>query len=529
MKRNIILVLVLFAIANTSCKKYLNTLPTDFISPETFYRNETELNAALMAVYDVLGNRGLYGRNLQLELGLATDEGFCRASTGVLPYFYNHDASDANISACWNALYQGIERANLLLANIDKASGTAAAKDVIRGQALFLRAYYYFILTTNWGDVPVKLKPAGSLSETATPRTPAKDMYAMIIKDMTTAEGLVKGITDIGFGGLVSKSAVQGILAKVCLHAAGRTNDNTKYALALKWSEKVITSGLHSLNADYKQVFINYLQDKYDTKESIWEVEFSGNNIGTTFNETENYASAFGVLNTDESPVGYSYALILSTNKFYNTFSPVDKRRDWIISNYTYSGNRGTVTAAYPATNKWRYIAKYRRDFQLLTPKDKNYGPTNFPLLRYADVLLMYAEASNYVNHAPNADAYRAINQVRRRGAGLDVNVANATADLPAGLNEANFLAALKDERLRELAFEGIRKLDLIRWGTFLDVMKEEINDVNVNGVASGPAWPGKAIVAKYYENVSQRHLLLPIPQSEISLNGAIGGQNPLW
>lgn len=533
MKKIIIIFSILLSSTFISCEKFIETLPEDFISPETYFRTEEELNTALVGVYDVLGQRGLYGRYLTLELALATDEGFVSASTGVLPYFYNHDTSDSYILDTWSTLYQGIERANLLLKNIDKADAPAEVKDVIRGEALFLRAYYYFVLVSNWGDVPLKLKPAGSLSETSFKKSPAKDIYEKIITDMTTAEGLVKEITQTG-SGRVSKSAIQGILAKVCLHAAGRVKGNTdyelsNYKLSLKWSEKLINTNIHYLNPDYSQIFINYLQDKYDIHESIWEVEFTGTSIGTSYNETESFASRFGPRNNDHDPVGYSYGLVLSTAKFFNAYEATDKRRDWNISTFTYTGNKGTVKSNYPSSNKWRYIGKYRRELQILSPKNKNLGPTNFPLLRYADVLLMNAEASNFVNKGPNLDAYKAINQVRRRAMGVDINTINPIVDLASGLNEIEFLTELKNERFRELAFEGIRKLDLIRWGDFLKVMSDEVTDVNTNGISSGPAWPGKVIVASRFENVSERHLLLPIPQSELSLNRDFGGQNPLW
>lgn len=529
MKKILIISTILIGFLTQSCSKFLNTEPEDFIAPETYYKTESDLNTALTGVYDILGASGLYRRNLSFELSITTDEGFNRASTGVLPCFYNHDAADPIVLACWTSCYQGIERANLLLANIDKADASQASKEVIRGQALFLRAYYYFILVTNWGDVPLKLAPAGSLSEIATKKSPAAEIYNQIVADMTTAEGLVKDITEYNFGGRISKSAVRGMLAKVCLHAAGRLNDPSKYELSLQWSDKLIKSNLHSLNPDYKQIFINYLEDKYDVKESIWEAEFSGNNVGTSVNEAENYVSAFGVNNADLNPVGFMQGLVLSTAKFYDAFSSSDLRRDWIISTYTYVSNRGTTTSAYPSNNKWRYIAKYRRDYQTLTPKAQYLGSTNFPLLRYADVLLMYAEASNEVNGGPNQEALESINKVRRRAVGTEVNTPNVSVDVPAGTSKADFLTLVRNERFKELAFEGIRKMDLMRWGIFLQVMADEVTDVNQNGVTSGAAWPGKVIVASRFSAASERHLLLPIPQSELSLNKDFGGQNPNW
>jgi starch-binding outer membrane protein, SusD/RagB family len=527
MKKIAYLLLITILVGTSSCQKYLDTKPQDFIAPQTYYTTDAQLTAALMAVYDVMGQNGGYGRNLAVELALASDEGFCRSSTGVLPYFYNSSASDANVLAPWQAMYTGIERANLLLQNLNNGSATQATKDEIKGEALFLRAYYYFVLVSYWGDVPLKLLPSGSLSDVNIARTPAKDVYAQIVKDMTTSEPLVNDIATWGFGGRVSKSAVRGILARVCLSAAGRLNDATYYPLALNWASKVINSGTHSLNTDYTQVFINYLQDKYDIKESIWEVEFFGNGIGTNYNESGAFETVFGVTNTDTDPAGWSYGLILNTAKLYNSYKTGDVRRDWTISPWTYSGNKGTVHTNYAATNPWRYIGKYRRELELVTPHNKNTGPCNFPLLRYSDVLLMFAEAENQVN-GPTAAAYNAINQVRRRAYGKPLTAADVTVDVTAGLNKDDFFTAIKDERFRELAFEGVRKLDLMRWGTFLQAMKDEQADLTANGSLASSAWPGTAIIMQTYTNATSRDLLQPIPTVEMSLNQSMK-QNPNW
>jgi hypothetical protein len=183
----------------------------------------------------------------------------------------------------------------------------------------------------------------------------------------------------------------------------------------------------------------------------------------------------------------------------------------------------------YSPTIKWRLVGKYRRELTLISPKNKNGGPCNFPLLRYSDVLLMFAEAENEVN-GPTAAAYNAVNQVRRRAYGKPVGVPDAEADLTPGLNKEAFFEAIKNERFKELAFEGLRKLDLLRWDTFLQTMTEEIDDVLNNGVTSAPSWPGITVVARTYQNVDPRHLLLPIPAVEISLNRAMEGhQNTGW
>ena len=148
------------------------------------------------------------------------------------------------------------------------------------------------------------------------------------------------------------------------------------------------------------------------------------------------------------------------------------------------------------------------------------YTPENFPILRYSDVLLMLAEAENEVN-GPTTVAYDAINQVRRRAYGLtSLTTPNATADLPAGLDYDRFGDALREERARELCFEGLRRNDLIRWGLFLTTMKA----VAAQFAADSPTAYG----VLGYNNVAARNVLLPIPSAEMSVNRAIT-QNPGW
>jgi hypothetical protein len=132
----------------------------------------------------------------------------------------------------------------------------------------------------------------------------------------------------------------------------------------------------------------------------------------------------------------------------------------------------------------------------------------------------MLAEAENQVN-GPSATAYEALNMVRRRAYGLPVAVPSATADAPAGMSKEAFQLFLEDERSRELSFESLRRQDLIRWGKFITNMKSVSADMSANG-------GGVAYARLAGQNVSERHLLYPIPASEISLNKKMI-QNPGW
>src|SRR5690606_10301873 len=118
-----------------SCSKFLDTKPKDFISPTTYYNTEEQLTAALMGVYDQLGVTGTYGKYLVIELPLSTDEGLPRDQSGVRPYLYNHSAASKEIDDCWKALYTGINRANLLLENIESSPVEQTIKDKIKGEA----------------------------------------------------------------------------------------------------------------------------------------------------------------------------------------------------------------------------------------------------------------------------------------------------------------------------------------------------------------------------------------------------------
>ncbi|MET0394959.1 MAG: RagB/SusD family nutrient uptake outer membrane protein, partial [Chitinophagaceae bacterium] len=454
---------VLF-MALVSCSKILDTKPTDFSTPDQYYSTESQLNDALAGVYTGLSNKYLYNGSYLFILNTGNDESWYRSTTIAGPPVYTHDASNVDISGLWANLYDGINTANALLENINKPEMDSTARKVIKGEALFLRAYYYFLLVQHWGDVPLKLtsttSPASNTFNLA--RTPAKQVYEQIIADMITAEGLVKEITDYGYTGRVTKSAVQGMLARVCLYMAGEpVKDATKYEQAAYWANKVITSGKHSLNPDYKQIFINEMQDKYDIKECIWESEFYGNETSASGGDTRT-SGYVGIQVGVQCAIldsGYCYGTVMVHGLLYKSFDATDKRRDWEVAPYTYSGANKVAVAS----NQYytRFPGKWRREYETLVPRAKNACGTNFPILRYADVLLMKAEAENEVNGPAAGLPY--LNQVRAR-AGITQYVATDAAVNSKG----NFLKTIQTERYKELAFEGLRTTDLMRWGLLI-------------------------------------------------------------
>lgn len=620
MKKRIgILVFIAALTGTTSCKKYLTQLPQDSVAPQTYYATSAQLTAALMAIYAELGNsdEATYSRFLSLEANASNDEYYIRSSSSIAASAYNANSSYANFTNCWNDMYEGIERANLLLASFGTSPVTQSIKDEIRGETLFLRAYYYFILVSYWGDVPLKLTPTSSVTDINYPRVPKKQVYTQIINDMTTAEGLVNTSIFWNNCGRISKTGVEGILARVCLHAAGRLADASYYQQAENWAQKVVSSGIHSLNTDYKQIFINESQDIEDIKECIWEVEFYQDAAGV-YHNYERFGSTIGVQNTNID-YGFMQGQYETLGTYYSLFGKGDLRRDWTITPYYYASNDAVNGITYTvSTGTWgRYLAKWRRNYQTASNISvKNFGPTNWPLLRYADVLLMLAEADNEIN-GPTLINEGYVNQVRERGYGTTVvgrNVititlgsagtgytvapnititgggatkqataittiasgkvttltitdpgafytsvptvtitsangvgsgATATAAI-SNLTDADLLPAqysskavfrqtIMDERSRELGGEGHRRLDLIRWGTFLPVMQNLATIIPVQSPSANATstygYTGRTSAAQPYKNVTARDTLFPIPIGELTLNPGIpfNAQNPGW
>jgi hypothetical protein len=517
MKVKHLLPIIITILTVSSCKKYLDVLPTDFTTPETFYGSPKELDQALTGIYSSLNNTAQFSRYLVFDLAFGTDEGFYKRSTANIdPIIYNADGSNSKITATWSSLYTSINNCNLLLANIDNPVMDEVERGRIKGEALFLRAFFYFQLVHHWGDVPLILAPTLSGLNVKNARTPQKQVYEQILGDMQIAEGLVGELVDPKGSGRVSKSAVQGVLARVCLKMAGEPlKDISKFEQAKTWADKVIQSGKHSLNPNYAQIFINLTQDAYDIQESIWEVEIAGNGLSNPLLGGGWFAKKLSVRN--QSPQLYGYAEVGATGILYRRYDdPHDVRRDRNIATYYFpvltSGSLAD-TLPHPATAIYaRDPGKWRIQDELSPQKSADAGPTNFPLLRYADVLLMYAEAENEVN-GPTEAAFTALNKVRARAKARNFSPADAA-------DKESFRRIIQDERSRELCFEASRKFDLIRWGIFLGVLKDVENDI----ISNAPT--NLQYGATGFRNVKARNLFLPIPTIELNLNSLMR-QNP--
>jgi hypothetical protein len=659
--KKIIVPILMLCIAGVSCKKFLDTKPTDFAVPEQYYNTEQQLNEALAGVYNSITTTATYGLYQSFYLVAGTDEEYYKLST-TTPHPANYDiaTTETRLYAAWQDYYDGINRANNLLANINKPAMSEKSRNVIKGEALFVRSYIYFLLATQWGDVPLLLEPTLDSRKVNHAATPVKDIYEQILKDLKEAKELVNTYSENGTCVHASKTAVEALLARVCLKMAGEPlKDVSKLAEARDWADSVIQSHEHSLNPDYKQVFINESADVYNDPydEMIWEIEFWGDNRGA-IDEGGRWSIYQGVRSTDLNMYSYGYGG--ATGYLYKLYKDGDLRRDWAIAPYTFYKNATDIEVMFPPTDPYSRIeGKWRRKYEVGYPNLANeYNSTNFPVLRYADVLLMFAEAENELN-GPTQAALDAINAVRRRGYGFSptvpvdavsvvkqitvntggntgysktiplipvtlsggggtgatavasvsattgkvtaISVTNpglgyssaptitigtpwqANTNYPAGtqvfnnnnlytvatsgsstttppvqtsgdsnpaatgivftyagtkatgtasigssvvdltgLGQDSLRNAIREERARELCFEGLRKFDLIRWGIFVPRMKEIAADMT----ATMPSSLKYAI--KAYNNVEEKHVWFPIPELELTLNKGMQ-QNPLW
>lgn len=615
MKFKIFAVLLVSLSLFSGCEKFLEVTPKDTLAPQTYYRTVNDLEQSLAAVYDVLGNNALYGGQILFNYGLDGDDGYCsRVSATTGPMLYDFTSSDPMVTAHWNILYIGIGRANLLLENIDNNPAIPQeTRDKVRGETYFLRAYFYFLLVQTYGEVPLLLSSTKSTSNTDVAKSSIKEVYEVILKDMEYAEVHVKDISDLGFGGRVNKSAVRGILARVCLFMAGYPlKDQSKYEDAKNWAWKVIndSKAAHALNPSYSQVFINYAKDDYHIKESLWEVEFNGN-IANGFDET----GWNGYVNSPSSTLETirSLSFVSATANLYHKYEAAgDLRREWNIASFSYnaSGGKTFSNSTTYASLFVRPAAKFRREYELNTVKIAYATPQNFPILRYSDVLLMYAEALNEISFGNKDEVVKYLEIVRERayvkkGGIKSITVTNrgsnysvaptititggggsgATASavlnsskqisgislnrdgvlgctwgsgytsaptvsitVPAGATGSGGIATavlfngdehkvpaaavlgqqalrqfIQDERSRELAFECLRKGDLIRWEKFLVNMQDVYNTISQQVPAAN-----YASYINRFQNVNSKHLLWPIPARELSLNSKLR-QNNNW
>ena len=481
----------LVSIVFNSCNdEKLDVVPISQFSNENVFSNVGSTKLVILGIYQLMTNDEGYSKRLSMYYGVDSDIAKCSGELdngrrGIARYAAT--SGNLEIEKPMRNLYAGIERANICIENIPKSvlykNGSEDEQFEMKrmhGEALTLRALHYYELIRNWGDVPFKLTPSKAGENFELPKTDRDIIYEYIINDLLLAQELVPWRSEVPSDERITKGAVKGLLARICLARGGyslRRESNTMergsnhlhyYQIARDQCYEIMQSGEHMLNPDFEDVFITMCELELDTKygEVMWEVGFGTYESGEVGYYIANKINA-------SSTFGKSDGGVRALPSFYLSYNDLDVRRDHTIAFYEIDADDNHILRDFGET----FIGKWRREWMdpKLPGEDKFTG-INWPLLRYSDVLLMFAEADNELNNGPSADAINALVQIRERAFRDNED---QIGTIPTTYNE--FFDAIVDERAWELAGECLRKHDLIRWNlldTKLKEMKAELHKI---------------------------------------------------
>ncbi len=446
--------------------------PRSLLTPDEFFQEDRDAQSSVDAIYGHINSgTSVYARHHWLINGLVSDLGTYRGSDPNLSALatLGHTASNEVIWELWQGLYQAIYAANFAIENIPKVPIPDEEKTEFMAEARLLRAMFYFDLVRYFGAVPI-LEKAHLTSEqlTAESRSPIDSVYSFIEHDLTYAFENLPARHDPGRPTLYTAA---GLLAKFYL-----TQRN--FSRAAQASRLVIQSGIYDLQPDYADLFTVRHQNNA-------EILFSAN-----FNISDGAPMNIYLL----PRTLHGRSRILPTASFFEDFDAKDRRESVTVLR-SIKNDQGQAMQIEPHLSKyWDEISEPRA---MPTAVD-------LPLLRYADILLLHAEALNELRNGSSTEALNAINSVRNR-ARFDGSVEQATLPPLNSMGRNDFRQAILDERKRELSWEGHRWFDLVRFDQLKTLTEAAKPDVTVEA----------------------KHHLFPIPQKELQLNPSLGSQNP--
>lgn len=508
--KKILIVLAVGAVVAGGCREDLLIAPPhDKYVESNFWKSQEAANAYLTGAYSVLASGGLYG-------GTATPLWEETAS----PNAYNYGNSDGwnaiaegnqsastggIISSRWNNCYGGIGRCNTFLVNVDKVDMDKDLVARMKGEAHFLRALYYYNLENYWGDVPLILNPPNPATQDSLPRSPRKDVVQQILKDLDSAAMVLPesyGSSDLG---RATKGAALALKAKVLLNEASpllnTSHDKEKWKTAADAAKAVMDMGTYKLYPDYRALF---LPENENNEEVIFDVQFiypdEGNSFDLIDRQYNSNAPLLGLAEAYEMANGLP---ITDAASGYDSDDPYKDRDPRLYATIVFPGDTymgKTVTDKRFAitgygVEKYSIYTDESPDPELADLKGGQ-SYTNYIVLRYAGVLLMYAEALNEYE-GPTEAVYDAINAVRER-AGMP--------DLPEGLSQSEMRDRIHHERRIEFACEGYYYNDIRRWKTAEVVMNAPIY-----------TWDGSKIETRKFN--PERDYWWPISQAQLDLD----------
>lgn len=474
------------AIVGSSCKKYLDIENPSTISLEATFGSVSNTNTAIIGVYNSLpGDNGMTKEGMIWSLGaddFKTSGSYsAQDRRGVAMYGANFE--NGELEGGYKQLYTGIERANLCIKGIRAsalfADGSAEKAQMGKylGEALALRSLYYFTLVRNWGSVVAQWVPSADLKEWDVPVTAGTEILDQVLADLKTAEDLVPWIAETGSPLVAAKpqefvssrwtrGAIKGLRARIALFRGGymmdkeshtmlRSADYKKYyQIALEECKDVMDNrGQHTLNPSFEDVFksLHTAARTDNQRELMFEVGAFG--AGARTDSKLGYYNGLRINGASHFGGGGGGMMAIPTY-FYEFPQVGDSRRDVTIASYEIDLNGQKVLNVLDNMTD----GKFRRSWTNIIGTTQTLA-VNWPILRFSDILLMYAEADNEINGAPSALAQAALLEVRQRAY---VGHLDKLPTMPT--DYTGFFNAIVKERLLEFGGEAIRKYDLIRW-----------------------------------------------------------------
>lgn len=479
----------------SGCEKILEPKMQGQIALKDLFTSESGIITATNGIYAPL--QDIYRSPMQRLTDLASDDGWTWRNE-LEPDLFVSEPIFTHSQFVWQSIYQGITRANSVIDNLGATSfSSPQSKSNIEGQARFLRAYYYFQLVRLFGGVPLIVNEIKDRNDSEVARATIPQVYTQIKADLSAAIDLLPA-SQLGNSagnevGRPTKLSAAALKALVHLELE-------EWDAVVENANKVIGQGTL---LDYAAYFNGTAENSAGI---LFEVQYGGVDASTTTGLSSFLAptSANGgaiILPTDDNLKGKGGGPS-SGNGFVQAFENGDKRKDVILSTY---GLANLIDASQPAGSLY-YINKF------YNTKDPNGKSTwNYPLIRYAEILLAKAEALNEKAYQANGEAFNLLNQVRTKAGLAALNAVKVTS-------QADFRKAVRSERRIELAFEGKRYFDLNRWGIMEETIQPQLTYLALK-------FPTARTITNPITNKKQ--YLYPIPATEFINNARLGTQNP--
>lgn len=494
-------VTIMLLMALVSCAD-LDEKPVGILAPQGFFKTPKDVQTAIFGAYGWIASEPLWGRQFVAAIMLRSDmvdigdRGTPAARQQVNDF--NMDDGNGMVMAFWPYWYQVISAVNSAIAGAESLDLPDEQIAPLVAEARFVRAFSYFHLVRMFGDIPyIDFFISAPESVIGIAKTPESEVYQKIIEDLQYAKEWLPDQQPDDVRSRPSKGTAASFLASVYLTLA----DYQEAYDEAKWVIDNRGRFNYSLEPDYQNLFNATRQDAL--KETIFSVDFLGLKSGDGGANDDIMPPMTGVRGADE--LGWS--VCVPSMQVYNTWDARDYRKKVSFADTALVGGQPQPYTTF-ANTKRPHIAKYRR-YPGVSNAEGRWSDNNYAAMRYAEVLLIAAEALAEIQGSSSSEAEGYLNEVRLRARNWAGTTTNFPADVSTGLNKSDFIALVMDDRRLELAFE------YTRW---YDIKRRKI------GVE---AFTGPNALETHSNFDPARDYLMPLPRTELAVNPNLLPQNP--